>query len=77
MKNTGKKSSLPEKKKILHLVLSPETHKSLRVLAAHHDLSMTGFIEMVVEREVRNMRKEYMGERSVDGAVAQGDGKGK
>lgn len=71
------KSPPGQKKKILHLALSPEVHKSLRVLAAHHDLSMTGFIEMVVEREVRNMRKEYMGERSVDGAVAQGDGKGK
>jgi len=77
VKNTGKKSSLPEKKKILHLALSPEVHKSLRVLAAHHDLSMTGFIEMVVEREARDLRKKYMGEYSVDGTAAQGDGKGK
>lgn len=74
---TTKKSSSGQGKKILHLALSPETHKVLRVLAAHHDISMTGFIEMIALREIRKLKKEYMREYSVDGTADQDVGEKK
>jgi len=74
---TRKKSPPGQSKKILHLALSPETHKALRVLAAHHDLSMTGFIEMIALREIRKLKKEYMREYSVDGTADQDVGEKK
>lgn len=49
-----------KKKKPLHLMLSFDAHRYLRVLAAHHDLSMKDYIETMVMREIKELKKEYV-----------------
>jgi hypothetical protein len=52
-----KKDPKPQNKRMIHIWLTEEVHRKLRIRAAELDISIQEFVQTVIERELSKQEK--------------------